>query len=98
MPRATGLIVTAGLAATAAGVLLLTVGNGVPGLAWFGAPVLLLGLILLAVAAREARRPDPPPDTPESVAANLPGPWYPAAILVILAGLAGWFIFWTKVR
>jgi len=86
-------VLLAGLASTGMGVLLLTVGHGIDGLVWLAVPVLLLGLVLLGMWVREYRRP---PDTPESVAATLPGMWYPFALLGIVVGQVVWFVIWSK--
>jgi hypothetical protein len=83
---------------TAAGCLLLAFAAELPVLAWFGGPVTVLGLVLVGMWVRDRRRPPPPPDTPESIAANLPGKWYPAAILGIFAFLLVWFWYWSKPR
>jgi len=85
-----------GLGSTGMGVLLLTVGRGIDGLVWLAAPVLFLGLVLLGMWVREVRRPPPPPDTPESVAANLPGKWYPFALLGIVLVQVVWLFIWSK--
>jgi hypothetical protein len=97
MTHAGGPVLLCGLLATTFGLVLLAVSRGVDGLVWFAVPVALLGLALLGLWAREARRPAPP-DTPESVAANLPGRWYPFAVVGIAAALMAWFVFWTKAR
>jgi hypothetical protein len=89
-------VLICGLLSTGMGVLLLTVAGGIEGLVWLAVPVLLLGLVLLGMWVREYRRPPPPPDTPESVAANLPGKWYPFALVGIVVAQAVWLIVWSK--
>lgn len=98
MTRAPGLVLVCGILSAAMGLLLLAVADRVEGLDWFGAPVAVLGFVLIAVWVRDARRPPPPPDTPESVAANLPGRWYPVTIVGIAAALMVWFMVWAKAR
>ncbi|MFO0797305.1 MAG: hypothetical protein U0804_07490 [Gemmataceae bacterium] len=95
MTRFSGPVLLCGLLSTGMGFLLLAVAPEVEGLVWYGVPVALLGLALLGMWFRERRRP-PGPDTPEAVAANLPGKWYPLALVVILAAQAVWFVIWSK--
>ncbi|QDU22564.1 hypothetical protein [Urbifossiella limnaea] len=96
MIRFSGPVLVCGLASTGMGVMLLAVAGGIDGLVWLAAAVLVLGLVLLGMWVREKRRPPPPPDTPESVAASVPGIWYPFALLGILAAQAVWFVIWSK--
>ncbi len=96
MIRAGKLVLLCGLLSAGMGVLLLTVAGRIDGLVWLAVPVLLLGLVLLGMWVREVRRPPPPPDTPESVAANLPGKWYPFALLGIVVVQVVWLIVWSK--
>lgn len=90
------LVLVSGLLSAGMGVLLLAVGRGIDGLVWFAVPILLLGLVLLGMYARDALRPAPPPDTPETVAANLPGKWYPFALLGIVVVQVVWLVVWSK--
>ena len=96
MIRAGKLVLLCGLLSTVMGVLLLAVAGGIDGLVWLAVPVLLLGLALLGMWVREYRRPPPPPDTPESVAANLPGRWYPFALVGIVVVQVVWLMIWAK--
>ncbi len=92
-----GLVLFCGLISTAMGLLLLAVADKVEGLIWFAVPVAILGVVLVAMWALVVRRP-PVPDTPEAVAVNLPGRWYPFAVVGIGAALMVWFVVWMKAR
>lgn len=91
------LVLFGGLISTAMGLLLVAVADKVEGLIWFAVPVSVLGLLLIVMWARAASRP-PVPDTPEAIAANLPGRWYPFAIVGIVAAQMVWFVIWMKNR
>ena len=93
MIRAGKLVLLCGVLATGMGVLLLVAGRGIDGLVWLAAPVALLGLVLLGMWVREVRRPPPPP---EAAAANLPGAWYPFALLGVVVVQVAWLIVWSN--
>ncbi len=89
-------ILLAGLVATGMGALLVIAAGQVDGLIWLAVPISLLGLVLLGMWVREYLRPPAPPDTPESVAASLPGKWYPFALFGIVLVQVVWIVIWSK--
>ncbi len=98
MTRAPGAVLAVGVVGAVTGVLLLAARDREPALAWYGTPTAVLGLVLIGLWGRSRRQPEPVADTPETLAANLPGPWYPFAVAGIAAALLVWFIYWTKAR
>jgi hypothetical protein len=100
MKPAPVLVLVAGLVAAGSGAAMLLIGSRVEGLVWFAAPVTALGLVLIGIWLRAASAEPGPGDPPGAPVdpASVPGRWYPAAILAILTGLAGWFVYWTKFR
>jgi hypothetical protein len=78
------------------GAALIVYQGQVEGGVWFGPAVLAGGLALLVMAFRSARRQRDArldPTTAPSVAR--PGPWFPAALLTIVALQVVYHLWWT---
>jgi drug/metabolite transporter (DMT)-like permease len=94
MPKTPIFVLIAAIFATIFGVGLLVMSRKEEDLAWYGVPVLILGLLMSAIWVRSYRRPP----EPQNQVPSPPGPWYPFAIMLILVLLAGWWIYWSKLN
>jgi hypothetical protein len=96
MRRTPLLVLICGLLTATMGMVLLAVSNRIEGIVWLAAPITLLGLALVVIWLRGRR--SAAPTTAAANANQLPGAWYPYAILGVLALLMAWVIVWSKLR
>lgn len=79
------------------GTLLLHQRHPIDGVVGFVVPVIVLGVGLIGLwVKRKVRGELGPPVAVGEVPQNVPGPWYPAAIVAIAVALFVWLKVWAK--
>src|SRR5262245_34754892 len=98
MPRYPVIVLIGALMAVGVGLMMILLSGPNDEFVWYALPIIALGLLLAWLWFRDRRATRDAPPVVGSPPPELPGKWYPVAILTIFAATLAWFVYWTKFR